>query len=287
MGDKRVRATHKAAHGQYRKKGEPFRVGYSQLMYPADGSMGAASQEIIRCRCYLSPVFNDDLFSQKNKVDTSTQQEYNKTVFPDGLSIPDDRKHHIWYGENKFGNPKMPEKTGNGGFLKGGGHGQGALDLMEKHYDILYNRLTTAITFDMTEKQKTKKLEAINDALFNLGFEYVTCSNGVRIGNIFGIRDNPKRIGWGQTWFPASWTEQDIYEAGQYVAKLDDENLFEVDIQPGYMYKYAVYNGICVGIIVDFNKQIIGTIFPDAQFRLTPEAYKLENSYYKKGDRKK
>ncbi|OON99145.1 MAG: hypothetical protein ATN35_01995 [Epulopiscium sp. Nele67-Bin004] len=70
MGDKRVRATHKAAHGQYRKKGEPFRVGYSQLMYPGDGSMGAASQEIIRCRCYLSPIFND-AFNQTGQISVS------------------------------------------------------------------------------------------------------------------------------------------------------------------------------------------------------------------------
>ena len=33
-------------------------------------------------------------------------------IFTEDLPIPPDRKKHVWLGENKFGNPKMPEKGG-------------------------------------------------------------------------------------------------------------------------------------------------------------------------------
>lgn len=61
MEDKRVRPTHTIANGQFRKKGEPFNIGGSKLLYPGDNSLGAAAKEVICCRCYLDPVFADEL----------------------------------------------------------------------------------------------------------------------------------------------------------------------------------------------------------------------------------
>lgn len=50
-GDRRTRPTHQKANGQEQKFDEPFQVGGSQLMFPGDGSLGAAAKEIIQCRC--------------------------------------------------------------------------------------------------------------------------------------------------------------------------------------------------------------------------------------------
>lgn len=53
MGDNRVRASHRAANGQRQSDTEPFQVGSSELMYPADGSLGADVGELVNCRCYV------------------------------------------------------------------------------------------------------------------------------------------------------------------------------------------------------------------------------------------
>lgn len=51
MGDDRVRPTHVEAGGQTVDANAPFIVGGSQMMIPADDSMGAPLVETIRCRC--------------------------------------------------------------------------------------------------------------------------------------------------------------------------------------------------------------------------------------------
>jgi hypothetical protein len=53
MGDNRVRQSHRGANGQRRHDTEPFQVGSSLLMYPADGSLGAEIKELVRCRCFV------------------------------------------------------------------------------------------------------------------------------------------------------------------------------------------------------------------------------------------
>ena len=45
------RDTHIAAHNKKRKKDEPFDVGGSRLMFPGDGSLGAAIGELANCHC--------------------------------------------------------------------------------------------------------------------------------------------------------------------------------------------------------------------------------------------
>ena len=52
-GDKRTRPTHVTAGGSQKDVPyeDPFEVGGSQLMFPGDGSLGAAAKEVIQCRC--------------------------------------------------------------------------------------------------------------------------------------------------------------------------------------------------------------------------------------------
>lgn len=71
--------------------------------------------------------------------------------------------------------------------LKGGGHGQEALDYMDEK-DIEYN---------------------INH----------TYPNGVRIGNVPRHTKPKKRINNNQTWFPKDWDRQTIKKAGQKAAR--------------------------------------------------------------------
>lgn len=49
--DDKVRETHSESEGQRVPIDKPFTVGFSQLMYPCDTSLGADPSEIIGCRC--------------------------------------------------------------------------------------------------------------------------------------------------------------------------------------------------------------------------------------------
>lgn len=80
--------------------------------------------------------------------------------------------------------------------------------------------------------------------------------NGVRVGNIPSHKNKFKRTGTGQAWFPESWTEIDIKNAGEYVANIPEN----VNIPDG-TWVFGEYNGVRVGIIK--NNGEIGTIIPD------------------------
>lgn len=71
--------------------------------------------------------------------------------------------------------------------LKGGGHGQEAIDYMDK-----------------------------NNIKYNITKNY---PNGVRIGNVYEHKDAKKRTGSNQSWFPKDWDREKIKKAGQSVAK--------------------------------------------------------------------
>ncbi|WP_298042866.1 EndoU domain-containing protein [uncultured Clostridium sp.] len=210
-------------------------------------------------------------------------------IFTEDLPIPPDRKNHVWLGENKFGNPKMPEK--GGGVLNGGGHGQGAIDLLEEHYNLVIKRYNEEKRKASGQKLSNKKEDTFKKAFQRLGFEYKEYENGVRLGNIFGTKGDDKRINWGQAWFPKDWTEEDIYEAGQYVLKISDKNLFDsIVVRDGNIItkidKYAEYKGITIGVInYKDGKPYIGTIFPDKAFRFNKDIKEKKDSYYKKGER--
>lgn len=114
-------------------------------------------------------------------------------------------------------------KGSSGIRLKGGGHGQDGMNLLDK-YKIKYNIVTTY-------------------------------ANGVRIGNVPNHKNKLKRTGANQTWFPASWTGAKIKAAAKYVAGLK-KNKGAKDGQT----ITGTFDGVRVGVIMT-NGQI-GTIFP-------------------------
>jgi len=92
----------------------------------------------------------------------------------------------------------------------------------------------------------------------NIDYNIVeTYSDGVRGGNVPGHKTVAKHSGIGQSWFPDSWTSNEVKEAGEYVANLA-ENLDAVD---GQMIS-GIYNNIKVCVIKTNGK--IGTIFTDS-----------------------
>lgn len=54
--DKRVRESHREAHGRTVPYDQAFEVGDGRMMRPGDGSLGAGPEEIVNCRC--SVLFN-------------------------------------------------------------------------------------------------------------------------------------------------------------------------------------------------------------------------------------
>ena len=109
--------------------------------------------------------------------------------------------------------------------MKGGGHGQANIDFLEKN---------------------------------GLKYKIVdTYPNGVRVGNVADHKVKGKRTGTNQSWFPESWSENDIVNAGEYVGNLK-ENINAVD----GVISYGEVNGVRVGVIRTDCE--ISTIFPDS-----------------------
>lgn len=100
------------------------------------------------------------------------------------------------------------EYVANGSRLKGGGHGQEAIDYMDNN-DIEYNIV------------KTYK-------------------NGVRVGNVPRHKNAQKQKGTGQTWFPKTWGRSKIKKAGQVAA--NGKKSVDTEIYS------ARYDGVNVGI---------------------------------------
>lgn len=116
-------------------------------------------------------------------------------------------------------------KTGRISKLLSGGHGQAGLNILKKqgiHYNIVK-----------------------------------TYSNGVRVGNIPTHKQARKRIGIGQSWFPRSWSNNDIRRAGEHVAGLKSNRHI-----PNGKTIYGTYKGVRVGVIRTNGK--IATVFPDS-----------------------
>lgn len=109
--------------------------------------------------------------------------------------------------------------------LKSGGHGQKGMLLLDK-YGIKYNIVKTY-------------------------------PNGVRVGNVPDHKDKRKQTGIGQSWFPASWSPNDIRRAGEHVAGLKRNRHV-----PDGQRVYGIYKGVIVGIIRTNGK--IATVFPDS-----------------------
>ena len=110
--------------------------------------------------------------------------------------------------------------------LKSGGHGQDAIDFMDKN-GIKYNIV------------KTYK-------------------NGVRVGNVPNHwKDNSKRKGIGQSWFPKSWGQKDVVKAAEHVLGLK-HNSHASDGKK----LYGKYKGVWVVVIK--TNGTVGSVFPDS-----------------------
>lgn len=114
--------------------------------------------------------------------------------------------------------------------IKSGGHGQSALDIMDKN-GIKYNIVKTY-------------------------------SNGVRVGNIPGIKNNIKKTDTGMAWFPKSWSQKDMVRAGEHVAGLKCNR----GAKDGTII-WGTWKGVRVGVIKTHGQ--IATIFPDSKYQPT------------------
>lgn len=106
---------------------------------------------------------------------------------------------------------------------KSGGHGQEALDYMDQH----------GIPYEIT----------------------VEYNNGVRQGNLPTSKEAMKQHGNKQSWFPKSWSREDIQKAGEKVAE-------SLGHKPKNGEKHTeIVNGVSVTVIFG-NEGKVATIFP-------------------------
>ncbi|MBQ3566218.1 MAG: EndoU domain-containing protein [Oscillospiraceae bacterium] len=102
------------------------------------------------------------------------------------ITVSDKTLKHSTVGDfTNLKNPKKPPSAKNGGKMKGGGHSQANIELLEsKGY-----KYTITKTYD----------------------------NGVRIGNVEMHKDDEKSNNSGQSWFPKDWNNDDVLKAGTYI----------------------------------------------------------------------
>ena len=140
-------------------------------------------------------------------------------ITQNGIIIPTEKAlAHADLGE--YIKPSKPYPVGR---LKGGGHGQAAIDELTKR-GIPPNIIRTY-------------------------------PNGIRIGNSPTHKDKLKQTKGFQTWFPEKWTREDIRTAGVYIA-----NRGVMPQQIPYA-KEGVWRGIRTRVFFDVNGNIT-TIFP-------------------------
>lgn len=121
--------------------------------------------------------------------------------------------------------------------------------------EFTYNPKTNEISKMRGGGHGQKNLELLD----SLGIEYnieKTYSNGVRIGNIPDHKQKLKRTGTGQSWFPKEWDDKKIQEAGNYVIQANKG----MEIDDGKAI-FAEYDGVKVGVIYTNGEP--ATIFPD------------------------
>ena len=93
------------------------------------------------------------------------------------------------------------------------------------------------------------------------GIEYnivKTYKNGVRVGNVPNHwKDNSKRKGIGQSWFPKSWGQKDVVKAAEHVLGLK-HNSHASDGKK----LYGKYKGVWVVVIK--TNGTVGSVFPNS-----------------------
>lgn len=103
------------------------------------------------------------------------------------LSSAPSSKPTLDMSEASVNHADIGEYTENSNRHRKGGHGQDALDYMDK-----------------------------NGVKYEINIEY---NNGVRRGNIPGSKDKMRRTGNTQSWFPKEWSSDDIKNAAIEVSK--------------------------------------------------------------------
>ncbi len=142
------------------------------------------------------------------------------------------RVHHGALIHSFDGRFTRNQKTGRLNKLQSGGHGQTAIDIMDREgvgYTI----------------QKTFK-------------------NGVRTGYLEKNKSRLKRNPYGMAWFPTNWTQRDMVRAGEHIGKLKRNRGV-----PDGKTIWGTYKGIRIGVIKT-NGQI-ATIFPDSHYQPNPK----------------
>jgi len=119
---------------------------------------------------------------------------------------------------------KINPKTGEISRIKRGGHGQSNLDFMDE-----------------------------NGLKYNIEMTY---ENGVRVGNIPNHKVKLKRTGSNHSWFPTTWSNEEIVNAAEFVAGLPENNSVADDVV-----MYGKYKDVRVGVIKSYGR--ISSIFPD------------------------
>lgn len=133
--------------------------------------------------------------------------------------------HHKALIHSLEGEYTTPSKKGVPVRLKSGGHGQAAIEVMDKN-GIKYNIV------------KTYK-------------------NGVRVGNVPNHWRKSKQSGTEQSWFPKSWGQNDVVKAAEHVLGLK-HNSHAKDGKK----LYGKYKGVWVVAIKTHGT--VGTVFPDS-----------------------
>ena len=133
--------------------------------------------------------------------------------------------HHKALIHSLEGEYTTPSKKDISIRLKSGGHGQAAMDFMDKN-SIKYNVV------------KTYK-------------------NGVRVGNVPNHKVKRKQIGINQSWFPKSWTQKDVVKAAEHVCGLKSNAH-----KSGAKILWGKYKGVWVGVYRTYGD--VSIVFPDS-----------------------
>ncbi len=142
------------------------------------------------------------------------------------------RVHHGALIHSFDGRYSRDQQTGKIISLRAGGHGETALEIM--------NREGVDYTI-----QKTFK-------------------NGVRTGFLEINGNKRKRNPYGMAWFPSNWSQRDMVRAGEHIGRLKRNRGV-----PDGRTIWGTYKGVRIGVIKT-NGQI-ATIFPDSRYQPNPK----------------
>lgn len=285
------RPNHVAMDGTIVSKEEPFELkgkdGKTYYpMYPRDS--GLPPGESVNCHCIHRGVAADDAIGMSLEERRRLQQKYleeDDAAWKKELDEQNKAKAGItpYSTLENFKGKTREEQVKYLGKSKMALYDAGLIDSDEMLSKVKKNSLQKlqedgiftvsnsvlkhSTVGDFTNTNRLAKgghSQASMDAMDEKGITYhvkKTFSNGVRIGHVEGHKSNLKNgivttkypnADIGQAWFPKEWTEDDVRNAGTYVANKGTGS--------GAI-KFADYKGVKVGIFVDADGSPT-TIFP-------------------------